>query len=210
MTTVKLGYEGCDNNIDCKSFMEKWGSWCFERENTPLAMLDTWHNYRETTLNAKSRNMVVKSKRHFFYQVFNYNYHLIEIYDINTSMPERQGKPMTTAYLSKPEPIAVPWRLCVSQHRYVHIGGFDDNNKLKAYCALAIVGELAIINTILGHCDSLSHGVMNGLIDYIVNYLKTTTGVKFLNYLDLTNCSPGLKSFKESVGFKPMSVNFEY
>jgi len=210
MTTIKLGYKGCDNNIDCPYFMEKWGSWCFGREDAPLAMLDTWRDYNTITLNAKSRNMVVKSKRHFFYQVFNYNYHLLEIHDINTSMPERQGKPMSAAYLTKPEPIAVPWRLCVNKHRYVHIGGFNADNRLKAYCALAIVGDVAIINTILGHCDSLSHGVMNGLIDYIVNYLKTTTGVKFLNYLDLTNCSPGLRAFKESVGFKSVSVKFEY
>jgi hypothetical protein len=210
MATLDLGFRTCLHKPDCKLFMEKWSTFCFEREYKPIAMLDIAPNYRKETLDAKSRNMVVKSKRHFYYQVFQYNYHLEDIYKINTSMPERQGKPMTTAYLTRPVPIGQPYNLCISQHRYVHIGGFTEVGELKGYCALAIVGQIAIINTILGHCDSLTYGVMNGLIDYITSYLKTTTGVKYLNYLDLTNCGPGLKKFKQSVGFKSVCVNFVY
>ena len=154
--------------------------------------------------------MVKKANRFFYYQTFNYNHHLEEIFAINTSTPHRQGKPMSLTYLTRPEPIRIPYKLCNTQHRYVFIGGFDDEHTLKAYCALAIVGEIAILNTIIGHCDSLSHGVMNGLISHLNTYLHSTTGVRYLNYLDLINCLDGLASFKRSVGFRPVQVHFDY
>jgi hypothetical protein len=207
---IDLGYTAkCDTFPDCKGYLEKWGTWCFDHEQAPLAIVSLWYDYRPK-LDRKSRQMITKARKHFFYQVFNYNYHLDEIYQINTSTPSRQGKPMSPAYLTRPTAMSRPYDLCNDNHRYVFIGGFDENSTLKAYCALAVVGEIGILNTIIGHCDSLSYGVMNGLIDYIVSYLKTTTGAKYLNYLDLINCGPGLKAFKESVGFRSMSCNFEY
>jgi len=207
---IDLGYQfECNTFPDCKAYLEKWSSWCFEHERQPLAILPLWYDYRNI-IDGKSRNMIRKANKYYYYQVFNYNYHLEEIYQINTSLPERQGKPMSPSYLTRPSAIQKPDVLCLTQHRYVFIGGFNAESTLKAYCALAIVGEIGILNTIIGHCDSLSHGIMNGLIDYIVSYLKTSTGVKYLNYLDLINCGPGLKAFKESVGFRSMSCEFVY
>ena len=207
---LSLGVD-CIQEKDCPNYVTKWGSWCISRQDLPLAMLPIGlPDYRKDILDAKSRNMIVKATRHYYYQVFNYNYHLNEIYAINTSTPHRQGKPMSPGYLTRPEPIQIPYDLCGTSHRYVHIGGFDDASKLQAYCALAVVGEVAIINTILGHCDALPNGVMNGLIDYIVSYLQTTTGVRYLNYLDMVNCGEGLARFKRSVGFRSVQVSFDY
>jgi hypothetical protein len=207
---MRLGLgHNCFGGDKCVPYMDKWSEWCYNHEDLPLAMLPIGlSDYRQDILDNKSRNMIVKSKRHFYYMVFNYNMHLDEIYQINTSKLERQGKPMSPGYLKRPESIKVPYDLCNVQHRYVHIGGYDDS-ALKAYCALAIVGEIAILNTIIGHADSLSKGIMNGLIDYIVSYLETTTGVRYLNYLDMINCAEGLRSFKDSVGFRPIQVFFE-
>jgi len=205
---ISLGLD-CPKERDCLAYIEKWGSWCISRQDLPMAMLPISPRYNDI-IDAKSRNMIVKSARHYYYQVFDYNHHLDEIFAINTSTSHRQGKPMSPAYTTRPEPIRIPYQLCNTQHRYVHLGGFDDSHTLKAYCALAIVGEVAIINTILGHCDALPNGVMNGLIDYINSYLRRFSGVQYLNYLDMINCGEGLSRFKRSVGFRSMEVHFDY
>lgn len=205
---ISLGLD-CPEERDCNDYITKWGEWCLSHQSVPMAMMPIEPGY-SYWLDAKSRNMIVKSARYYYYQVFEYNNHLQDIYEINTSTPHRQGKPMAPSYLTRPEPIRVPYVLCNTKHRYVHIGGFDDSHTLRAYCALALVGEVAIINTILGHCDALPHGVMNGLMAYINSYLNNFSGVKYLNYLDLINCGEGLSRFKRSVGFRSMEVHFDY
>jgi len=195
---------------DCDDYIRKWADWCSVHMTAPLALLPITSDYREQTIDAKSRNMIRKANRYFYYQTFNYNLHLGEIYEINISLPERQGKAMSQSYQQYPTAIQIPYDLCNVVHRYVFVGGFDERGTLRAYCALAIVGEIAIINTIIGHGANLSDGIMNGMIDYLVNYVGSTTGCKYLNYLDMINCSVGLASFKSSVGFESIKEDFEY
>jgi hypothetical protein len=206
---IKLGSD-CISNTDCEAFLTKWGDWCRIHESAPLALLPVTSDYVENTLDRKSRAMIRKARQYYYYQVFNYNYHIEEIYRINTSIDRRQGKAMTAAYLTRPKAIARLDKLCGTKHRYVFIGGFDAEGKLKAYCALAIVGEIAILNTIIGHYDELTYGIMNGLIDYLVSYCYSTTGCRYLNYLDMINCTTGLRNFKSSVGFQSIKEEFEY
>ena len=206
---IDLGRNKC-HYPTCDPFIGKWSEWCKKHEAAPLALLPITADYHDEALDGKSRNMIRKAAKYYYYHTFYYNLHIEDIYRINTSTAERQGKPMTVAYLTKPTPIMVPDDLCNTQHRYVFIGGFNSSDELKAYAALAVVGQIGILNTIIGHVENLSSGIMNGLIDYLVSYLHRTSSCIYLNYLDMHNCTPGLRAFKDSVGFAPLRVSFVY
>lgn len=152
--------------------------------------------------------MVTKAKRRgYVYRTFLYNDYLQDMYEINVSKAERQNKPMTEGYMKYPTRIASEIVGC-HNHQYLRLGGFK-NGKLQAYCAVAIVNELAILNTIIGHADALTDGVMNGLIDFLVKVCNTKGGVKYLNYLTMESSGESLQAFKHSVGFKSYEVNFK-
>lgn len=170
-----------------------------------MALITVSDDYFQS-LSAKSKNMVRKAKkRGYVYHGFDYNNYLQDIYEINISKPKRQGRPMTENYMTYPTPIHSKFHGC-SSHKYFHVGGFKDG-KMYAYCAVAVVNELAIINTILGHADALTDGIMNGMINYLVR-ICYADGIKYLNYLTMENSSESLQAFKRHVGFESYAVSF--
>lgn len=210
MTTIDLRYVHCPTSASCNRFLTKWSEWCYQRNHSNLALCEVTPNYTRTVLNDKSRNMVRKAGRHFHFFKFDYNQHLDDMFDINISKRVRQGSRMTESYTERPTPIMVQDLLCKSVHADLWFGAFDAESKLRAYTNVAVIGEVAIINRILGHGDFLTFGVMNGLIAALVALLVDNTAVRWLNYLDLESCREGLRKFKESVGFRTHQVCFEY
>lgn len=210
MTTIELKFAHCPSAFFCGDFHQKWGDWCWTRQHQELALCLVTDKYRKSVLDDKSRNMVKKSGQHFNYFKFNHNSYLDDMFEINTSKPVRQGKRMSPGYLEKPQPIILSHKLCRTVHNEIWLGAFDSKDKLRAYSHLAIIGELAIINRIIGHGDYLKFGVMNGLVDRMVSLLDEESNAKWINYLDLINCGEGLRRFKKSVGFQTHKVNFEY
>jgi hypothetical protein len=196
----------CGN--DCKAFVDRWDYWCADHHRNRLALIDVRkpNEYFHKVLDAKSRNMIRKcTKTGYTFRPFTYNNYLDAMYQINTSKEIRQGKPMSEKYRVRPEPIVKDYELC-EMHKHIWWGGFKDQ-ELLAYCNLVVLKDIAIINTILGHDKALTYGIMNGLINRLV-WVSKTTGVKYLNYLDLENCSKSMRRFKESVGFESYRVEF--
>lgn len=211
MTTIDLRYLECPMKNSCEDFHKKWTDWCFARQGQDLALCPVVPDYYTQVLNDKARNMIRKSHRHFEYFTFNHNSYLVDMFEINTSKSVRQGQRMTSSYLERPKPIVIGNTLCHTVHDEWWLGAFDiKTHKLRAYSHLVLVGDLAIINRIIGHGDYLTFGVMNGLIHSMVTRLLKDTKVKWVNYLDLINCSDGLKHFKKSVGFSTHKVTFEH
>lgn len=191
---------------DCGPFLAKWSAWCNKFDGERLALIKIDRDYFNH-LNRKSRQMITKSQRRgYTYRRFNYNDYLQDIYEINTSKEERQNKPMAEGYLEYPTPISSEFHRC-DTHKYLRVGGFKDS-KMYAYCAVAFVNELAILNTIIGHADALTDGVMNGLIDYLVRICDDGGRVKYLNYLTMESSGESLQAFKRSVGFESYEVRF--
>lgn len=190
----------------CGLFIDKWAEWAANKGTHEMAMLEvTDPNHYFASLTAKSRNMIRKVNRiGIKYCQFIWDDHLDDVHDINVSMPVRSGGPMLGSYLNPPHRSSSV-KPCVYHHT-AYIGGFLDQT-LKAYCVLAVVNELAVINQILGHKDALSYGVMNGLIEALNRHCYGTS-VKYINYLSLGSSPDGLRRFKESVGFKPQQVVF--
>ena len=101
-------------------------------------------------------------------------------------------------------------------HTTFHLGAFTGSGKLAAYIELVRMGELGIINRILGHKDHLPNGVMNGLVHFMVTWslqtasLQTaslqTASIREVNYLTLNSATMELDRFKRSVGFVPKTL----
>lgn len=133
------------------------------------------------------------------------NSNLPDIYEINTSAEERQGKPMNPAYFEYPKEVVFN-EFC--QHHYFDfIGVFHpDTKKMVAYTELYFIGEFVNISRILGHKDYLKDGIMLYLIELTINLCKYND-TKALIYNQWESGTEGLKYFKHSTGFKPMQIS---
>lgn len=197
----------CIGDPTCGAFLEKWGAWADKHSNSRMALL--WINKDYVALlDPKSRNMLRKSQRAgYTYAPFTWNERLDEIHDINLSKPVRSGGPMTDNYRKRPTPSQTTTGGC-PLHRTVYMGAFRAG-RLKAYCVLAVVNELAVVNQILGHADALPDGVMNGLVKALHDFCLDTS-VTHINYLSLESSPEGLARFKRSVGFESREATLNH
>lgn len=130
--------------------------------------------------------------------------HLDEIHAINTSLPERQGQPMSAAYQERPTHTRLPVYRC-ERHRIDEWGIFDSEGVLVAYLVLYLCGELVMISSILGHGDHLRNDVMYLLV---LDALETVPlpATVFYNLHD--SGTEGLRYFKERLGLQPTRVEW--
>lgn len=181
---------------DCSDFRTKWGEWA-RRLQQPCALLPLSPEY-VAGLDRKSRAMVRKAElRGYSFREYIRDDELEAMYAINTSKVMRQGRPMTVGYRTELKVERVP-ELC-DTHEMIWVGGFQ-NGELRAYASVMRLRELGVLNQIIGHADSLTDGVMNGLIAFLVSDLYER-GVRWLNYLRMPSATTGLTDFKRSVGF---------
>ncbi|MBN3789412.1 heparinase II/III family protein [Burkholderia sp. Ac-20353] len=157
-----------------------------------------------SSIGDKSRNMIRKARR------AGYEFRAIgpdgfeqDIYEIRTSDPMRQGRPIPEYYYANPpthvlNPSSVGCRL----HTERFYGVFKEN-RLVSYVTIFLFGELAQVNHLLCHREYANSGVMNLNVFHVVDELiKCQPEVKYLNYLYLGKSQGGINHFKESVGFR--------
>lgn len=155
-------------------------------------------------IGAKSRNMNVKAKKNgISCNVFNWNEYLADIYEVNRSSTNRQGRKMDDAYMEYPEKMESE---IIKDFSIVVIGAFVDK-KLVGYVELYIYGNFTMTNRILGHKDYLKYGIMNLLIKECVEYAIESRKIEFINYLTMQNReNNSLSAFKKRVGFREYSL----
>lgn len=127
------------------------------------------------------------------------NNHVGAIHDINTSVENRQGRPMDAAYERKE----------TSFQDYPHFGYFgiaNRNGKLMGYCNVATLGNFAATDKILGLKNG--DGIMYLLVTEIVCRLIEEKKVSFLMYDTYLGAQPGLRNFKRKLGFSPYRVSY--
>lgn len=124
---------------------------------------------------------------------------------INTSAANRQGQVMAAKYT---DPATVTAYCATHPHL---IGVFLDQ-ELVAYLEPQIAGEVVIINRILGHHDHLAAGVMYllvlGLAEWAIARHADHPALKWLMYDMMLGAKPGLRYFKERLGFAPYRVTW--
>jgi len=132
--------------------------------------------------------------------------YLSDVMAIHNSAPVRQGRKMDAAYINQDR---------VAQYLATHkpvYGVIDVQDRLRGYLHLLYAGEVAVINRLLGHQDSLDLGVMylliSGAIEEAVDARNKTGFPIFMMYDTYFGAAPGLRYFKDRTGFKPYKVKW--
>ncbi len=141
------------------------------------------------------------TKLNYTFHKLNPNMFINDIFEINTSSSERQGRTMDESYLIKVE----EWQ---HDEENKWFGIYSLEGKLVAYAWTYEVGEIALINRILGHGDYLKDNIMFLLMTNIVSYYIALNKTKFIMYDTFGKVENGLVMFKKRIGFKPFTVNF--
>jgi hypothetical protein len=127
------------------------------------------------------------------------NDHVDAIHDINTSLDQRQGRPMDAAYAHRIEHYEA-----VNSFRYY--GVLDAHGRLVAYCDLGIYGDFAATDRLLGYHDS--SGAMYLLLADITCRLIDEHRYNYLMYDTYLGARPGLREFKRKLGFQPYRISY--
>jgi hypothetical protein len=173
-----------------------------------------------------NRTRAVKKARSLGYQVKTYNWqlHIPDAHEINTSMPVRSGGQMRGSYLKSVEemggppseylaPVAARSKLHWSQtfgvfkplpgHKQ---GDVEVNEKLFGYISLRRFGDFACYSTFLGHGDHLNDGIMILMHHEIAAWLgnkdnELAEGLRYLMYGAVVSGGAGLQQWKRRGGF---------
>lgn len=131
-----------------------------------------------------------------------------DIFQINTSAPARQGRPMTDGY-RRPVSFDPLERLTHGCDRHgIHTYGvLAADGHLVAYTWVYRVGELVMLSQILGHADHLANNVMYLLVRGAIDeQIKLGPGTLFYNRAD--SGTDGLRFFKTRVGFDATEIRW--
>jgi hypothetical protein len=138
---------------------------------------------------------------------FDVNDHLDDIYAINTSMRERQGRAMDEEYTRRPDRRAAEELSC-DRHREDWLGVFHDGT-LYAYMNALQLGEMMYFSIILGHGDRLYDGIMHMLVYEAVKHNRTHYRADYAVYYLQDSGTEGLQLFKRKIGFSGFLVRYE-
>lgn len=174
-----------------------------------LVLPGTYDEYWQGIAGYGTRRKVRKAERSgYSFAAIERDEHLDAIYDINTSLESRQGKPMADAYRTPPKPYGkLPIYGCAKHS--VRTYGVLHEGRLVAYTWIYQIGEMCLFSTILGHGDHLANGTMYLLIACALSDLIATAGTRYAMYNMHLSGTDGLRFFKEQLGFRPYWVNWQ-
>lgn len=127
------------------------------------------------------------------------NAHIEDIHAINTSLEERQGRPMDARYRDKQAHFDT-----LAHFRYY--GVFDPEGRLVAYANLGHYGNFASFSQLIGIRNN--DGIMHMMVVDIVSELIGEAQVRYLMYDTFFGAQPGMQSFKKILGFRPYRVRY--
>jgi hypothetical protein len=139
---------------------------------------------------------------------FEFNDYIDDMYDINTSKWDRQGRPMSEEYrVRPPERAPLPDHPC-PRHSEGWFGVFQDG-KLCAYLFVQQSGEATFTPNILGHADHLENGVMALALFEAVKWQRERANTSYVYYYLHDSETSGLQFFKEKMGYAGHLVTWE-
>lgn len=139
-------------------------------------------------------------KRGYMVAPIDRNAYADQIHAINTSLTERQGRPMSAAYTSRAEHFdQLP--------NYRYYGVLAPCGKLVAYANMGYYGDFAALSQLMGYRNN--DGAMHLLIVDLVSSLITERRARFLMYDTFFGASAGMQAFKRMLGFQPHYVSYE-
>lgn len=163
--------------------------------------LDEWETEHGTASKRARRAL----KRGYYATRYRREQWTDHIHAINTSMDERQGRPMTSGYSVRQQVGPLPEYRC-HRHAIRTWGVFAPSRDLVGYMTLYRVGELVLVSQILGHGDHLRNEIMWLLFAVGLEGEVGNPGTVVYNRHD--SGTDGLRWFKERLGFRPMAVEW--
>lgn len=183
-----------------------------------LSLYDGFDSYIKSISPNVKRDISLCENRKFYFQKYDFNLFIPDFLSINESQNQLKGG-INNWYLNdisyfkgSHSNFLHEWE---DEHHYsIWFGVFKylqhykqecdiTNEKLFAYCKLAIDGEMATITFIWGHSDFLSKGIMFFLLSNIIRECFNIPSVKFLVYYGYGQYG----SWKSRIGFLPCRIS---
>jgi hypothetical protein len=127
------------------------------------------------------------------------NAHIDAIHAINTSLEERQGRPMDEKYRHKADRYE-------RQAHFDYYGVFNPDGTLMAYANIGRYGNFSAFSQLIGMRNN--DGVMHLMMVDIVSRLLERKQVRYVMYDTFFGAQPGLQQFKRILGFQPYRVKY--
>ncbi len=143
-------------------------------------------------------------KREYQFIEIDRNNYSDDMYEINISSTMRQGRAMSSGYLSKVNNYK-------NEMNYRYFGTVDGKGKLVAYCNIGFYGEFVLVATLLGHKKYLNDGIMYLMMCELNKLIFKEYRDKKYNYImydTYFGASDGLKKFKNKLGYKSYKVEW--
>ena len=143
-------------------------------------------------------------KREYKFIEIDRNNYINDIYEINTSAVQRQGKKMADCYMQKVETYK-------NERNYKYYGVINKDNKLVSYCNIGFYGEFTLVSTLLGHKKYLNDGIMYFmLIEFHKKMFENykNNGYKYIMYDTFYGATEGLQLFKKKLKYQSYKVKW--
>ena len=157
-------------------------------------------NNRKAILKAKERGWTARRLT-----VEEWNVHLQDIHDINTSAPERQGGPMAPDYMEPVKPVVED---DCSLHGRSYFAAFDPAAMIAGYMIGQQCGEIMGGHRFLGHARRFNEADFMRLLwfEMVADLIREHSEIQWAWYHLYDVGNPGLMHWKQSVGLRPYSV----
>ncbi len=177
----------------------------YSRSASVMAVPETAAGWRSEHRTARKRAARAERLGYVFAET-DFSVHSDDIFVINTSLGERQGRPMTEGYTvnRRRGQLSDDQTRC-PRHR-THTYGVLKRDKLVAYMTLHRSGDLAMVSMILGHGDHFDAGIMFLLMQGAVTDQAGRGG--FFYYNVHSSGTDGLRWAKERYGFRPADIEW--
>ena len=213
LPTVRIAMSGgaqCHGYYD--AFTRRHARWrLIQNKAWGVALLelpDTSADYRSVVSEMMRRRTKRATKAGFTFARVDPLSRLDEILAVNRSADQRQGVPMHPDYLDVDK-----------VRRYFERGSdvygvLDPDGVLRAYLSTMTCGDVAFVERILGHADSLEAGVMYLLIDGAVTDMidrRRRDGRPIWFMYDMfSGATPGMWQFKHVIGCRSYRVSWSW
>jgi hypothetical protein len=122
-----------------------------------------------------------------------------DIHEINTSLDQRQGRPMADAYRQKQTHFS-------PEKNYKYFGVLNSAGKLTAYSDIGFFGNFVAFDRLLGLRNN--DGAMHLMVTEIICRMIESHTYGYLMYDTFFGASPGLRTFKTMLGFEPYRAKY--
>jgi hypothetical protein len=167
-------------------------------------------DYRRSKLrDLAKRKLKSATQRKYSYAKIDAVSAIDQIMEINVSRPERQGRPMPSLYFSRSKFEMILGEIGGNAHVVKCPAG-----KIVAYALVPNLGDLWLVDYVLGHGDHLNAGAMYLLMTHVIEekfeLAKTAGNPRWIMYDTWLGANAGLRQFKAVLGFSPYWVRWRW